>query len=371
MGLKRRQFLLGSGAALGAVSTMVAHRVLGQGSTSTSAAPPGFFAPRRGDVRLVVFSDINSRYGATHYRTEVEQAVQVMAAWQPDLILCAGDMVAGQSLSLSRAQITAMWTAFDQTVLAPLQATGIPFGFTLGNHDASSSRVQGQYAFAQERQLAAAYWTPRRDRLGLSYIDRAGFPFYYSFQQHGIFYLVWDASSATVSEAEIAWADRHLASATAQQSRRRVILGHLPFYAVSQGRDRSGEILHQADRLQALLERHNVHTYICGHHHAYYPARAGQLEFLHCGALGSGPRTWLGRTDAAMQTLTVLDLFFPDSGPATTVYTTYNMGSRQVIELQQLPRQIVGPNGRLLRHDLTWADLSPAEKNQPYVPSQH
>ncbi|ASC71547.1 metallophosphoesterase [Halomicronema hongdechloris C2206] len=306
----------------------------------------------------MVFSDINSRYGSTHYRAEVEQAVQVMTDWQPDLILCAGDMVAGQSLSLTQAEITAMWAAFDQKVFAPLQATGIPFGFTLGNHDASSSRVQGQYAFAQERQLAAAYWRPRQDRLGLTYVDRAGFPFYYSFQQNDIFYLVWDASSATVSAPEIAWADRSLASTTAQRCRRRIVMGHLPLYAVSQGRDRTGEFLSQADRLQTLLERHNVHSYICGHHHAYYPA-------------GSGPRTWLGRTDAAMQTLTVLDMFFPDFGPATTVYTTYDMGTRQVIELPQLPRQIVGPNGRLLRHDLTWSDLSQAEKNQPYVPSRH
>ncbi|MEL6136913.1 MAG: metallophosphoesterase, partial [Cyanobacteria bacterium J06628_6] len=91
-------------------------------------------------------------------------------------------------------------------------------------------------------------------------------------------------------------------------------------------------------------------------------------EFLHCGALGSGPRTWLNRTDAAFQTLTVMDIFF-DTGEVT--YTTYNMNNRELVTLEQLPRQIVGPTGRVLREDIELVDLTEAEVNQPYVPSLH
>jgi len=40
-----------------------------------------------------------------------------------------------------------------------------------------------------------------------------------------------------------------------------------------------------------LLERYHVH--ISGHHHAYFPGHRGQLELLHTGALGSGPRPLL------------------------------------------------------------------------------
>ena len=332
-------------------------------------APEGLFAPQRGDVRLVVFSDINSRYGSTHYRAEVEQSMEILAGWQPDLVLCAGDMVAGQQVSLTQPEIQAMWQAFDRRILALVQAQGLPFAFTLGNHDASSAQLGGKWVFGLERELAAAYWQPRLESLGLNLVDATGFPFYYSFLMNDLFYLVWDASSANISEAQIAWADRLLASPEAQQAKLRIVMGHLPFYAVSQGRDRAGEILTAASDLQVLLERHQVHTYICGHHHAYYPAHVGALEFLHCGALGSGPRTWLNRTDPPMQTLTVMDVFF-DPEPRT-VYTTYDMGRRDVINLVDVPRQIVGPNGRLLRRDLEWSDLTVSEQNQGYIPSLH
>ncbi|MBD0268806.1 MAG: metallophosphoesterase [Cyanobacteria bacterium Co-bin8] len=367
MGLKRRQFLLGGttlGLLLGAASLPGQAR-----RDSTHPAPSGLFAPPRGDVRLLVFSDINSSYGSTDYRSEVITGIRLASQWQPDLVLCAGDMIAGQSRSLSVGQIQAMWQGFDRQIFSPLQSQGLPFAFTLGNHDASSLQSAGEYVFAADRQQAEAYWGPRRAALGLEMVDAADFPFCYSFLHRNIFYLVWDASSATIPAAQQTWADQALASPTAQTAALRVVLGHLPLYAVSQGRDRAGEILANAPALQTLMERHRVQLYVCGHHHAYYPARAGQLEFLNCGALGSGPRTWLGRTDAAIQTLTLLDLFFEPNQPPRTVYTAYNMGTLAPIDLSRLPRQIVGPNGRLIRSDLSWNDLTEAEKRQLYVPS--
>ncbi|MFE4107518.1 metallophosphoesterase family protein [Almyronema epifaneia] len=391
MSLSRRHFLVLGGLTLGASTSWVSHRVFSRTSLTPALAdtqaiaaagesfkagaktvmpsnpsPAGMYGPQRGDVRLVVFSDINSPYGSTDYRAEVEEAAQMVADWQPDLVVCAGDMVAGQKLSLTESEIRAMWAGFDQKVLQPIRQTGLPFIFTLGNHDASSVKVNGNFLYGLERDLAQAYWQDSQRDVGLNFVDRAGYPFYYSALHNDIFYLVWDASSATVAADEVAWADRSLASAEAQSAKRRIVIGHLPFYAVSQGRDRAGEILERADELRALLERHNVHTYICGHHHAYYPARLGNLEFLHCGALGSGPRTWLGRIDAPMQTLTVMDIFWQTD---TTTYTGYNMGDRSLINLADLPRQIIGPNGRLIRRDLALADLTPTEQNQSYVPS--
>ena len=138
-------------------------------------------------------------------------------------------------------------------------------------------------------------------------------------------------------------------------------------YAVSQKRDRPGEYLNEADELRQLLERHNVHTYISGHHHAYFPGKVGNLNTLNLGALGSGPKSLLATTTAPFQTLTIMDVFL---ATASTVYTTYNMNTLEVIDPQALPRQIVGPNGRELRRDVAVADLTPAEKSQPYVPSE-
>lgn len=333
--------------------------------------PAGLYAPQRGDVRIAVISDLNSAYGSTDYRAEVIKGVAMLPDWQPDIVLCGGDMVAGQSLNLSAPEIEAMWTAFDEKILAPIRTAGLPFALTIGNHDASSYRNgdpnSGNYIYVLDRQETAKYWAGHQSDTDLEFVEADGFPFYYSFKQNDIFYLTWDASSANVPPEQIAWADRALASPAAQSAKLRIVLGHLPMYAVSQRRDRPGEYLNQADALRQLLERHQVHTYISGHHHAYFPGKAGQINTLHAGALGSGPKSLLNTTTAAFQTLTIMDVFLET---ASTVYTTYNMNTLEVVNTQSLPRQIVGPNGRELRQDLTLADFTPTEQAQPYVPSE-
>lgn len=348
-------------------SQIAPHSVLQQQESSSShPAPTGMFAPPKGDVRLVVFSDLNSRYGSVDYISEVMQAVKILPAWKADLVVCAGDMVAGQSLALSNMQVQAMWTAFDQKIFQPIRATGLPYVMTLGNHDASSYKDRsGQYVFQVDRQAANNYWS--NQDLGLNFIDKSGFPFFYSFQYGEIFFLIWDASSASISDKEIAWADKLLGSEIAQNASMRIVMGHLPMYAVAQGRDRQGEFLYNADQLQALLERHQVHTYICGHHHVYFPGRVGDLEILHVGALGSGPRSWLTSAKTAMHTLTIIDINLTNQD---TLYTTYNMGNLQVISMNQIPRLIVGPNGREIRRDLEFADLTTAERNQKHILSK-
>jgi Calcineurin-like phosphoesterase len=358
----------GQSAALGQARIGRHHPLLASSTQiGQPIAPAGMFAPLRGEVRIVVISDLNSQYGSTHYEAEVVKAIALTPAWQPDLVLCSGDMVAGQSPSLSPARIQAMWAAFDRTIASPLRRAKIPFGFTVGNHDASSAAGTSQrYLFAQERSLAAAYWLQPQNRSGLNFVDRADFPFNYTFQQQNIFYLAWDASSAQISAQQLAWVEKSLASPMAQAARMRIAIGHLPLYAVAVGRDERGEILANADQLRALLERYQVHTYISGHHHAYYPGHQGQLQLLHTGALGAGPRPLLNSSLAPQKTLTVIDI---NLGAASTQYTTYNMTRLKVIDQRTLPRLIVGPNGRVLRRDIEWQDLTPQERSQPFVPS--
>ncbi len=98
--------------------------------------------PPRGDVRLLVISDLNSAYGSTEYDTEVHLAVKMIPFWQPDLVLCSGDMIAGQKPSLTATQIRAMWQSFDRNIAQPVRNLKIPFGFTIGNHDGSGWLVQ-------------------------------------------------------------------------------------------------------------------------------------------------------------------------------------------------------------------------------------
>ena len=389
MPLNRRRFILLSGLSLGATgataiactqSTVEAEANSSPASEalplSTAAdtsrnrvalGPEGLFAPQRGDIRLAVISDLNSAYGSTDYRSEVATGLSLLPDWQPDLVICGGDMVAGQSLDLTASEIDAMWAAFDEKILSPIRESGLPFALTVGNHDASSYQNNGEFVYVLDRQATEKYWNGHQQDTDLAFVEAEGFPFYYSFKQNDIFYLIWDASSANVPPEQIAWAERALASPEAQSAKLRMVMGHLPLYAVSQRRDRPGEYLNGADELKALLEKHNVHTYISGHHHAYFPGKSGELNMLHLGALGSGPKSLLTTNAAPFQTLTIMDIFLDTTD---TVYTTYNMNNLEVVNPQTLPRLIVGPNGRELRQDVAVSELTPAEQAQPYVPSE-
>lgn len=389
MPLTRRQFLTLAGAGvaggigLGAIVRQATNRATGNSATNptvaasasqppaiqkTAIGPKGLFAPVRGDVRLAVISDLNSQYGSTDYEPEVDQAIALIPAWQPDIVLGGGDMVAAQSPSLTVEQLTAMWAAFDQHVGAPLRKANLPFGFTIGNHDGSGAlSAGGNFLFANDRNLANEYWNDPKHDPGLQFVDRAKFPFYYTFQHKDIFYLVWDASTSTIPAEQIAWAEKSLASTAAQAAKLRIAIGHLPLYAVAVGRDNPGEVLSNAQQLADLLEKYRVHTYISGHHHAYFPGHHGKLELLHASALGGGPRPLLNSTLAPFKALTIVDVDF-DS--ASTRYTTYDMSNQlAVVDHRRLPRLIAGPTGRVLRLDVQESDLSAEERALTYTPS--
>jgi Icc-related predicted phosphoesterase len=308
-----------------------------------------------------VISDLNGAYGSTDYDPEVDQAINLMPLWQPDMVVCGGDMVAGQNPSLTADRITAMWQAFDQHVAAPLRQQGIPYGFTLGNHDASSARgVRSQYLFQKERDLAAAYWRSPAHHPGLTFIDRSHFPFYYTFELGGIFFMAWDGSSSQLGPEQLAWIEQALASPVAQAAKARLVLSHLPLYAVAVGRDEPGEVLANAPQLQALLERYQVHTVISGHHHAYYPGHRGKLQLLHAGILGSGARPLIDSRLPTRKVLTVLDVDF--NRPELTTYTSYDMATLNLINPSELPRFLAGHNGLILRRDVTYETLTPEER---------
>jgi hypothetical protein len=322
--------------------------------------PKGFYAPVRGDARIVVISDLNSQYGSTEYEPEVHQAIALLPDWQPDLVLCSGDMVAGMSTQLSDEQVQAMWTGFDRVIGAPLRKANLPLGFTLGNHDASGSLgAGGQLPFERDRRLAAAYWKSHPPQL--QFIDREHFPFYYSFTQNNIFFMVWDASSAVISAQQLAWAEKSLNSAAAQQAPLRIAVGHLPLYGIAVGREKPGEFLDQAETLRLFLEKNHVHTYISGHDHTYFPGHRGALQLLQTGALGTGPRHWLDSDLSPRKTLTVVDVGLAD---ASTRYTTYDLTHQTLLDAKILPRMITTASGSVLRRDINPNALTPEERTR-------
>ena len=307
------------------------------------------YLPKHKDFRIVVISDLNSQYGSTKYEPEVEQAIALIPQWQPDLVLCGGDMIAGQKTSLDRTQIESMWQAFDRHIAQPLRQERIPFGFTIGNHDGSGAIKEQSLIFEQERDLAKAYWHKHQSVLGLNFIETANYPFYYSFQQNGIFFLVWDASTQNISQQQLTWVRQALNSNIAQQSKTKIVIGHLPLYPVAVAKNKPGEYLAQGEKLRSLLQQHQVQLYISGHHHAYYPGKKEQLELLHAGALGQGSRQLIDSSLSPYPSITVVDLEFATS---KTTYTTYNAKTWELIDPKQLPTSITVNNETIIRHDL-------------------
>jgi 3',5'-cyclic AMP phosphodiesterase CpdA len=327
-----------------------------------SAGPNGLLNPPRGDVRLAVISDLNAAYGSTDYDPEVDKAIALIPYWQPDMVVCSGDMVAGQSPTLSKEKIRAMWAAFDEHVAAPLRRAKLPYGFTIGNHDASSALgVNKNFLFQQERDLAAEYWKDPAHDPGVKFIDKFEFPFYFTFEYKDIFFMVWDGSSSFIPKEKLDWVEKSLASPKAQAAKMRILLSHLPLYSVAIGRNQPGDVMQNADQLRAMLERYKVHTYISGHHHSYYPGHRGNLQLLHTGILGSGPRPLLEGRVRPWKALTILDINY--NSPELTTYTTYDIQTLKLIKYEQLPRFLTGHNGIVLRRDVEFNELTAQEKS--------
>lgn len=326
------------------------------------AGSKGLFNPPRGDVRMVVISDLNSSYGSTTYEPEVDLGIKLIPFWSPDLVLCGGDMVAGQDDTLSDGQIKSMWDGFDQHIGAPLRTMKVPFGFTIGNHDGSSALgASNQFLFQRDRAAATAYWNAPNHDSGVQFVDKYEFPFYYTFKFQDVFFLVWDGSSNTIPANQLKWVETALASEAAQSAKMRILVGHLPLYSVAVGRNTFGDVMRDADQLRAMLEKYRVHTYISGHHHAYYPGHRGNLQMLHAGILGAGPRSLLDTGLPPRKAITVVDVKF--DSPELTTYTTYDMQTLKVIKYQELPRLLTGVNGLLLRRDVGWNQLTADERS--------
>jgi hypothetical protein len=308
----------------------------GAGAAGGDASPDATF-------RVAVISDLNESYGSTTYRTEVLRAVELIRGeWRPDLVLAAGDLVAGQRPTLSDDDVRAMWAAFDAAIATPLREAGIPFGFALGNHDASAYP-----AHERDRRLAVEHWRTAGRRTGLLFVDSTHFPLYYSFRQGPLFVVSWDATwEGTLSDEPLmTWLARQLSGEAARSAPFRIVLGHLPLYAVAEGRNRPGEVLAEADSLRALLEAYGVHTYISGHHHAYYPGVRGELDLLHAGALGDGPRPLIGSDVPSPRTVTLLDFAALDGTVAWTTFAIDASGPPRVVRASTLPARIDGFNG--------------------------
>ena len=258
-------------------------------------------------LKLGLISDLNGSYGSTSYGSAVKRGVSLLLQQQPDLVLCAGDMVAGQQRSLTSAQLQAMWAGFEHSVRSPLEQAGIALLPAIGNHDGSSQKHQGHWVYAREREQAALFWNKHHGDLSSGFIDMDLFPFQYAWRRPGLYVVVIDASSANVDSSQRQWIETALNSTDRNPDDLCLVMGHLPLTAFSEGRARPGECIADPWGLADLLRRSRVDLVISGHHHAWYPSESMGLRLLSLGAMGSGPRRIIGSGVTAPPSLTILE----------------------------------------------------------------
>lgn len=292
-------------------------------------------------LKILLISDLNDSYGSVTYSREVHELISKVSDINPDIILCGGDMVAGQSASLTPQRLKEMWAGFDSSVLTPISKLNIPFGFTVGNHDASPG-------FKNDREAASEFWAKNLHKTNLQFIDNNHYPYYFSYIQHNIFFISWDASSAVITEEIKNWMKQQLTSPIAQKARASIVLGHLPLYAIVAAKNKPGEVLNEADSLLDFFIRQKVDMYISGHQHVYYPASKNNFPLLHSGCLGGGPRQLLGHQAEPTKAYTIIEI--PNKrGLKKAIINGYTANGNSIIEIESLPEFVEGFNGRTER----------------------
>jgi len=284
---------------------------------------------------ICVISDLNASYGSTTYPREVAQVISQLPDIKPDIILCSGDMVAGQKASLTDQNIRDMWAGFKNTVLDPISKLNIPFGFTVGNHDASPS-------FAKDRAISQAFWKENVQATNLTFVDSTHYPFYYSYIKNNVFIMSWDAAGAEIKPEVYDWMKRQMEGKIAKKTRLRILIGHLPLYAIVDSKNKPGEVNSDPEAALAFFKTYGLDLYISGHQHAYYPAEKDGIRFLNMGAIGDGPRKLIGNSAEASKSYTIVEI--PVKNAANFTYKTITPGN-EVIMMSSLPESVVGFNG--------------------------
>ncbi len=291
-------------------------------------------------LKIMVISDLNASYGSTEYPEDVPHVISQIDSIKPDIILCAGDMVAGQKASLTGENIKAMWASFKTTVLDPIQTSKIPFGFTVGNHDASPT-------FALDRRLAQEFWMQNAAAVNLTFVDSTHFPFYFSYIKNGVFFISWDAAGAQIPAEVYSWMKEQLQSRAAQKARLRLLLGHLPLYPIVEAKNKPGEVNAAPDSALAFFQANGIDVYISGHQHAFFPAQKKGVRLFNAGAIGNGPRPLMGHDSAAKKAFHIIEV--PVKNAARFTHQTYLPISNTIIDARSLPDSIKGFNGVLYK----------------------
>lgn len=291
-------------------------------------------------LKILLISDLNAGYGSLTYSEDVPAVINEIGRISPDIILCGGDMVAGQKKTLTDSNIKEMWQAFKKVVFDPIKKAKVPFGFTLGNHDASPS-------FVNDRNIAAEFWEAEKQATNLKFVDDKHYPFYFSYLKNNVFFMSWDAAGDKIDPALFEWMKAQTLLKVAKSARMRILLGHLPLYAIVAAKNKPGEVNASPDSALSFFKNHQIDMYISGHQHAYYPAEKNGVQLLNSGCIGDGPRTILGHHDLAKKAYTIIDI--PVKNPLQFTQKSFTPLTNEEISLHSLPDSVIGFNGTIKR----------------------
>jgi len=324
--MNRRQFILS---------------LLGTAAGQMLCSPAISVAVQKPRLRIAVISDLNLSYGTIGYDSPVRAVIQRIITLQPDLVLCTGDMIAGQRTApkLKRKRLESMWRSFHETITKPLQRAGIPLAPAPGNHDASASP-----GFQLERDLYREQW--EENRPDLAFLAGGRFPFYYAFSMNGILFASLDATvTAPLGAAQTSWLKTILAAGR-NTAVARIVFGHIPLHPLTIGRKRS--FLRDPD-LEQLFTHTSVSVYLSGHQHGFYPFYHNRLHCVGQAALGSGPRRLIGDKKRSPRAFTLIEV--SDNGVLKiSAYTGPDF--KQLLPRTTLPKRITANGVTIMRDDL-------------------
>ena len=288
---------------------------------------------------IAFIADLNGRYGSTSYDPRVSTAVETIVGLRPDLVVSAGDMVAGQRQPrLNSDHLDQMWHAFNYAVADPLLRAGIPFVVTAGNHDGSAFPE-----FALERERFEAQWRARSPELDI--LPGSEWPRRYAIRMGTVVVVAFDGTRpGKLPDDERLFVERMLQRYSMSASAT-MVFSHLPMWPLTRGREH--EILDDSELL-ALLHRYGVDIYASGHHHAFFAGidEAGMLH-LGVGALGGNARAFTASGSRQPFSFALVTL----EGGEIRVTARAAPEFHEAVPVAQLPAAIEGPLGILRRVD--------------------
>lgn len=291
-------------------------------------------------LKILLISDLNGSYGSLTYSPDVTAVLNEIGKIKPDLILCGGDMVAGQKASLTEQNIVEMWQSFKKVVFDPIKKEKIPFGFTLGNHDASPN-------FLKDKAIATQFWKAEQEGTRLTFVDSTNYPFYFSYLKNNVFFISWDAAGAKIKPELYEWMKEQTNLPVAKNARMRILLGHLPLYGIVAAKNKPGEVNADPDGALTFFKTHGIDMYISGHQHAYYPATKDGIQLLNSGCIGDGPRPILGYSELGKKAYTIIEI--PVKKPLSFTQRSFVPVTNEEINRSNLPDSVIGFNGVIHR----------------------